>query len=359
MLGIGIVIVAWKLTTFVQPRPSFDVDLLATTPNVTHQSECAEDESRSTLKVAYDLPFRTLFRRTYGQTKFEASDVTVVNDTVYAVFDNSWEISKFARHVYPHSEEDILLGPPRVMQNRLERVEGDSGYEAIFESSGVFYVVRESVNLHAVIAELSLKDDTYTYFRECPCEYAFEADNTGFEGAVGFPDANGVMYVLGLCEGNHCRDKHKKSKDVGNGRVVMMKKRDDADDDATGCLWETVRVVHIPKSAAFLDYSAIDITSSGKVIITSQESSSVWLSYVSGVTDGVIDPSSFEFIDDDSSVLRFPRNGGCDTVYCNVEGIHFINDDLLLAVSDRMKDEGRQNFRCQEKSQSIHGFVIP
>jgi len=37
----------------------------------------------------------------------------------------------------------------------------------------------------------------------------------------------------------------------------------------------TVGVVHIPESAAFLDHSAIDIASGGRVTITSQEQSSI------------------------------------------------------------------------------------
>ena len=175
---------------------------------------------------------------------------------------------------------------------------------------------------------------------------------------MGFPDVNENLYILALCEGNHCSKEKKKKKDIGNIRVVIMKKRD-SDDRDNGCHWETVRVVIIPESAAFLDYSAIDITSSGRVAIASQEDSSVWLGHASGISDGVIDPDAFEFSDFKSSVLLFPWGGGCHTVYCNIEGIHFINDEMLMAVSDKMKSEGRQDFRCQEKDQSIHTFVIP
>mmetsp|Transcript_34364 Transcript_34364/g.61687 ORF Transcript_34364/g.61687 Transcript_34364/m.61687 type:complete len:135 (+) Transcript_34364:1097-1501(+) len=125
------------------------------------------------------------------------------------------------------------------------------------------------------------------------------------------------------------------------------------------CLWETVRVVKIPGSAAFLDYSAIDITSDGRVAITSQEDSSVWLGHASGISDGIIDPDAFEFEHYDSSVLQFPKDGGGHTIYCNIEGIHFMNDEMLMAVSDKMKSKGRQDFRCHDKDQSIHAFVIP
>ena len=68
--------------------------------------------------------------------------------------------------------------------------------------------------------------------RECQCEFIFEGDSKGFEGAVGFPDISGELYILGLCEGNHCSETRKK--DVGNGRVVLMKKKREGDGDGNG-----------------------------------------------------------------------------------------------------------------------------
>lgn len=191
--------------------------------------------------------------------------------------------------------------------------------------------------------------------RECKSEFVFEGDSKGFEGAIGFPDKDGELYILGLCEGNHCSQE--KKNDVGNGRVILMKKNDEG--GGSDCLWETVRVVNIPKSAAFLDYSAIDITTEGRVAITSQEDSAVCLASALGISNGIIDPDLFDFEDKDSSVMQFPKDGGCHTVYCNIEGIHWMNDDMLMAVSDKMKSKGRQDFRCHEKDQSIHAFVIP
>lgn len=349
-------------------------------------TECEEDTrySKHTLKRAYELPYAALFRDTRGQSTFEASDVTIVNDTVYSVCDNSWAISKFGRDLDPFSMANVQIG------DTAQEGEFDSGYEAIFEYGGLFYLVRESVDhgmvehtdrkrklkgkakkeygdYHAIIEELSLKDDTYTFVRDCRCEFAFEGTSKGFEGAVGFPDGSGNLYIVALCEGNHCSEDKQKRKDVGNGRVVLMRKKmnDPVKDKEYACLWETVKIVKIPNSASFLDYSAIDITSNGRVAVTSQEDSAVWLGHASGIVNGVIDPDAFEFqdakedYDDSSSVLSFPKDGGCHTVYCNIEGIHFINDEMLMAVSDKMKSGGRQDYRCQEKDQSIHAFVIP
>lgn len=200
-----------------------------------------------------------------------------------------------------------------------------------------------------------MNDDNYDILRQCQCEFVFEGDSKGFEGAVGFPDEDGTLYIIGLCEGNHCSEERKD--DVGNGRVVLMRKREAIREE--DCLWETVRTVHIPKSASFADYSAIDIASDGRAAITTQENSAVWLGRAAGISNGVIDPEAFEFKDGESKVLQFPKDGGCHTIYCNIEGIHFMNNEMLMAVSDKMKSRGRQDFRCHEKDQSIHAFVIP
>ena len=98
------------------------------------------------------------------------------------------------------------------------------------------------------------------------------------------------MYT-GLCEGNHCSETRKA--DVGNGRMVLMKKRV-GDDIPGGCIWESIRKINIPSSAVFVDYSAIDISNEGRVVITSQENSALWLGQVTGIANGVIDPDAFE-----------------------------------------------------------------
>lgn len=327
--------------------------------------DCEKDSeySKLTLKRAYELPFAALFKDHRGQNKYEASDVTIVGDEVYSVCDNSWAISRFSKSLVPFNEENVQVGDPN-------RVPGeDSGYEAIFHHNGLFYVVRESVyhgnheegklnevgDYHAIIEELKLSENDYEIVNQCQCEFEFEGDSKGFEGAVAFPDENDNLYILGLCEGNYCSEKRKF--EIGNGRIVLMKKGEDQ--NMAQCLWETVRVVNIPESAAFLDYSAIDITKDGRVAITSQEHSAIWLGRANGIQNGVINPETFDFEINSGKVLNFPKNGECETVYCNIEGIHFLNDAMLIAVSDKMKGKGRQDFRCHEKDQSIHAFVIP
>ena len=74
--------------------------------------------------------------------------------------------------------------------------------------------------------------------------------------------------------------------------MVLMRKKV-GDDVPGGCIWETVRKIKIPSSAAFIDYSAIDIANDGRVVIASQENSALWLGQVTGINNGIIDPDAF------------------------------------------------------------------
>lgn len=146
-----------------------------------------------------------------------------------------------------------------------------------------------------------------------------------------------------------------------------MRKRAATDDKP--CEWETVNLLALPKTAAFADYSAIAIrpipaaeteSTAGRRIVyrlavTSQESSQVWIGELR--TTDTHDAADWSLTD--GVVYNFPRSDSCDIRYCNVEGIGFIDDDLLVAVSDKMKSGGRQHFRCLDKDQSIHTFVLP
>jgi len=46
-------------------------------------------------------------------------------------------------------------------------------------------------------------------------------------------------------------------------------------------------------------------------------------------------------------------------IFLALQGISFLDDNLLVAVSDKMKSGGKQHYRCLRKDQSIHTFVLP
>jgi len=325
-------------------------------------SSCLEDKhySKKTAKTAFELPFAALFKDVKGEKKFEASSLIKVNDAYYSICDNSWAISKFDASLTPFSTSNVQIGDP-------DRETEDSGYEALVHHNNTFFVVRESVehmntisdssSYHAIIEELVITDDglDYQIIDQCKCEYEFEGDSKGFEGAFGMLGLDGEFYMIGLCEGNHCSEGRKF--DAGNGRLILMKKNAaNVNDD---CIWKTVKKIDIPESANFRDYSDIEVTSTGKVIVTTQEDSAFWIGQLNGINDGVLDPDGIVFDADEYKIYEFPKSNECFPVYCNVEGVTFINDQMIMAVSDKMKSKGKQPFWCLEKDQSIHAFVLP
>lgn len=206
------------------------------------------------------------------------------------------------------------------------------------------------------------------FFRlSCPCEYAFTSGNKGFEGAV-HVDYKGTVVMMGLCEGNHCEG-GRRGREIGNGRIVLMTKQSQSNETGEeGCVWKTINLLALPATAAFADYSAIAIIAASdpktnKILpnqytlaVTSQETSQVWLGRLR--TGSKDDFSDWKLTD--GVVYNFPRSGsGCEIEYCNIEGISFLDDNMLVAVSDKMKAGGKQHYRCLVKDQSIHTFVLP
>jgi hypothetical protein len=323
-----------------------------------YQSTCTDGHySKHTLKRAYELPFAALFRDHKSQRKYEASSVIVVDGSAYAVCDSSWAISKFDVHLTPFSTKNIQIGS-------VDREKDDSGYEAFFHEEGIFYVVRESIQhddekYHAIIEELDLNEIDYSIVDQCSTEYTFEGDSKGFEGAITIRDLNNEMVILGLCEGNHCSETHKN--ESGNGRLIAMRKTiESRPNGKSHCTWTTIRMINIPSSAYFKDYSGITMNDSGKVGISSQENSQFWVGQLLGQdSTGLWDINEVEFDETVGKVFNFPKNDNCETIYCNIEGVHWLNDDMIMAVSDKMKGRGKQDFVCHDKDQSVHVFVLP
>jgi hypothetical protein len=254
---------------------------------------------------------------------------------------------------------------------------GESGYEAIVfdDFTQRFFVVVEAVKhvdgkFHAVVEEIEMIDNTDTIatletqasvtfkpIENCSCEQAFARENKGFEGATLIRIDENNLFLLGLCEGNFCEG-GAKGEEAGNGRVVVMKRVPAHKGKA--CYWKTVRILSLPTSLNFVDYSALTVRATGvkhefKVAVSSQQSAAVWIGNLTVSSDASAKGWKFSR----GMIHDFPRDDDCRVVYCNVEGISFISDNMLVAVSDQMKVDGKQPFRCLAKDQSIHVFVIP
>jgi hypothetical protein len=112
------------------------------------------------------------------------------------------------------------------------------------------------------------------------------------------------------------------------------------------------------------DYSAITLNQ-GKapgrrgemdVAIASQENSAIWVSTIAPAAIRKSNVPLFKF--GPGAIYDFPTDSECKTIYCNIEGIHWQDDDTIVAVSDAMKSHGKQDFRCWNKAQSVHVFRL-
>lgn len=242
---------------------------------------------------------------------------------------------------------------------------GSHNMRFVLSSQDIFYLVRESVfheelsTYHAVIEEIYVHrhrevNDQFSIKRQCRTQFEFEGDSKGFEGVWAIHDHEKDFYLLALCEGNRCREKDNMSR--GNGRIVVMK----LNETDTTCQWDTVRQLQLPREVYFSDYSAMAIREDGFVAITSQEDSLLWVGRLLGKnpTTGMWNISEITF-DETGEMFAFPKNENCETVYCNIEGIHWLDDGTLMAVSDKTHGEGQEDYRCFAKDQSVHVFALP
>lgn len=333
-------------------------------PVLGHTVDCESSLfSKRTLKVVDEYPIaRMVFDEqrmsaAKGLHKFEASDVSGVpgdGNPFFVVLDNSFKVFRVGPTVSLREDSG----------NGLLNWPGDKGEDSQFEclaynlTSASFVAVQEMVtdkhdSMRARMFDVMFVEDTVVVADECDCDYEFEKDNKGFEGAIVLDGADGSSYMLALCEGNHCGG-GKKGRDTGNGRLVILRR---GVDDNGKCLFKSDGEIHLPKELDFADYSAITINqnaSPGKdgemtVAVASQENAAIWVGTIKPVKDG---KHPFEF--GSGTIYDFPPDNDCRPVYCNVEGLHFAADRTIVAVSDAMKSKGKQDYRCWDKAQSVH-----
>ena len=391
-------LIAWGVSSEAWHGMSWDPDYIDQAFKEKHHGDglgyCSADRRPryrdATLKTIHDAPVASLltYDELKGERKFEASDVIHLGDYFYAICDSSWAVLRIHESQPLRSELNQHVGSPT-----MGYAEGESGFEGILydpTASGL-YVVRESVDIsgdlvddarrlqglpavtddpsyHAVVMEIVLPPPDedgadYAVVEACPSEFLFDGDSKGFEGAASLRGADGVLYLLGLCEGNDCVSGDA-GKTPGGGKVVVMK-REDAGGPTGGCYWKTVTTLDLPIDS-FMDYSALALHKETQTVaITSQENAQVWVGTLAGGADGDFDPATAAFADGPggSVVYDFPRDANCGLQYCNVEGLAWVEGggvgtpQVLVAVSDKMKKD--QPFTCLGKDQSFHLFGIP
>jgi len=72
---------------------------------------------------------------------------------------------------------------------------------------------------------------------------------------------------------------------------------------------------------------------------------------------GDFDIETINFTSEEGTIYHLPRDNHCHMIYCNAEGIQWLDNYRLLVSSDKAKS--RQPFWCDAKDQSIHIFAMP
>ena len=275
------------------------------------------------LKIVNEVKFKKIIDGKNEMDKYEASGVRLVKEKFYVVFDNSSQAARV----------NMKLTKAKLLGKESEKVR----FEGITYNhvNNEFYVIEESLEHKGDWnARLSVTDKSFSLTSKRRwLDYAFESDNKGFEG-LGVLTKNGTTYLLALCEGNGCKA-GSEGKEVGGGTIQVFEKKKKK--------WKLARSIHLPKTLKFMDYSGFDISVDNTLAISSQESSAIWI--------GKLDTNAWKTIGS-GKVYGFPKNKKGKTLYCNVEGISWIDKQHLVVVSDAKKKS--QPKACKKKEQSIH-----
>jgi hypothetical protein len=301
------------------------------------------DWRKASLKLLREVPFAALFRDLKGETKFEASGLAHVNNSYYVVFDSHRSLGHVDDRLEMLSTDNSFVG--------------EMGEESQFEGltyrtdTHTFLAVQESHQhqgtLKPLVEELQLypNGSSYHVINKCVFNYEMTHENKGIEGLQFWDAGDKGKYLLAICEGNHCEG-GRKGRDSGNGRVLVAKLNEDGNGNET-CSWEVEKVVKVPATADFIDYSGMSFRGDRFGII-SQENSAMWV--------GDFDFDKMEF-SSDGEVYYFPRDNECNMVYCTVEGLDWIDDDRIIVTSDRSKAD--QKFVCASHDQAVAVFMLP
>jgi hypothetical protein len=265
--------------------------------------------------------------------RLEASGVLAGESCFYVIFDNAPDIGRV--------EADVSAGAAG--NGLIRQVRGRSfGFEDIAHdaAAGRFYVLVEArARKRGFMAEVQEYDQDFSYLGRAWLDFRLDGPNKGLEGltCVRRQDRS---YLLGLCEGNRCRD-GEEGRRPGGGRIQVFERGRRH--------WDRVATIRLPASLPFEDFSSVAVAGD-RMAVVSQESSALWV--------GGLHQSSWELADE-GAVWGFPPDPEGRTVYCNVEGVSWVSTDRVVVVSDRAKRNGRQDKHCRAKDESIHVFAIP
>ena len=282
------------------------------------------------LQLIEERKIHDLFADRPPRGALEASGVLAMNGKFFVVFDNRTSVARLA--------EDLSSSP---MNGLFGMAHGREGFEGIAYNPfrRRFYLLIESRKTRKgkYKPEIFEYSDSLEHVRDRKVDFVFQSENKGFEAVACIRRAE-RDYLLGLCEGNACKS-GRKGRKRGKGRIQLFTRKKQR--------WVWIGTIKLPRSVRFRDYSAMAIAGN-RIAVASQEDSLLWI--------GEFDERGWRWCGD-GEIYAFPRSAAGEIQYGNIEGVSWLSERRIVAVSDRRKSD--QPVLTAAKDQSIHIFEIP
>lgn len=292
-----------------------------------------KQDTTFSLELVQEVKIGDLLRDT-EKRRYEASGVFLRDGALHVIFDDNCCLLR--------ARPDWLTDGDA--PSMLDLIGTATGYEDLtyHPSARRWYCLIEGTERKKdlIMPRIDVFDDTFAYIKSDWLDFPLSGGNKGFEG-VAILERGGKEYLLGLCEGNGCRS-GESGATPGKGRIQVFYMEKEG--------WEHAGTIKLPKTVQFGDYTGLDVRN-GTLSVISQVSSAVWFGRIHDDPDGW--DTLFE---NDGQILLFPRDEKGRKMYCNLEGISWLGEDMIVTVSDKAKDE--QPGRCSRKDQSIHIFRV-
>jgi len=260
----------------------------------------------------------------------EASGVLAMDGKFYVVFDNRTDVARL--------DDDLSSNQ---MNGLFGIAHGRTGYEGIAYNPYTerFYLLIESrkTKKGKFKPEIFEYDNSLAYVKHRSVDFSFGSKNKGFE-ALACIHRDNRDYALALCEGNKCKN-GSAGRRPGGGRIQIFEKKTRT--------WSHVGTIKLPISVAFNDYSAMAFDGN-RLAVVSQENAKLWI--------GEFHDHGWDWRNAGHTYI-FPYSSNGEIHYGNVEGVSWLAQNRIVAVSDRKK--AYQPEHVAEKDQSIHIFDIP
>jgi hypothetical protein len=285
------------------------------------------------LELVREKKIHKLLAGSSDDDTIDASGICIMNDDFYVIFEDSAHIARFGTSLTADDPANALYRYP----------DDDIGREDITYDTELrrFLVITEAVREAdgTFKPKVTAYDHQLRFISESRLEFALEGKHKGMEG-LECVHRQGQPYLLGLCEGNHCRG-GRRGRHPGGGRIQIFRREKGS--------WDHEDTIKLPEGLPFENYSSLSINGN-KMAVVSSDASALWLG---------------ELLEDQWAVsgegmlYRFPLTKKSNVAYCAIDGIAWLDDETFAAVSDRCRSTFGFQKRCRKKDQSIHIFKLP